>query len=207
MTTRNPQRSSGRPKGADSAARRAEILDAAEQLFSAEGYRGVSMSMIAREAGISQTGLVHHFPTKDDLLGAVLDRRDERDTEQINLTDSRHGWDLVHALTDLVRHNETQPTMVRLYASVAGEAVTEGHPASAWLRRHHLVTRTAIENAVQQAVNDGDLRPEAPATSIARLLIAAMDGLQLQWLSDADYAAMADDFATLADALYAQWKA
>lgn len=206
MTPRHPQRSSGRPRGADSAARRTEILDAAEELFSEDGYRGVSMSMIARAAGISQTGLVHHFPTKDDLLGAVLDRRDERDSLQTNLGGSLRGWDLIRAFVDLARHNEAQPTIVRLYASVSGEAVTESHPASAWLLRHHAATRRLLEDAVHQAVDDGDLQPEAPAASIARLLVAAMDGLQVQWLSDPQYTAMAEDFAALTDALYARWR-
>ncbi|MCO1337543.1 hypothetical protein BJH93_01330 [Kocuria polaris] len=207
MTPPRPQRKSGRPPGADPAARRAEILDAAEKLFSTEGYRGVSMSLVARESGMSQTGLVHHFPTKDELLKAVLDRRDERDSAQINLGTEQAGWDFVRTLVDLVKHNEGQETMVRLYASVSGEAVTAGHPANDWLRGHHGTSRAMMERSVAEAVELGQLRPDAPAETISRLLIAAMDGLQLQWLSDADYPTMTADFATLVDTLYARWKA
>ncbi|MCM3686994.1 TetR/AcrR family transcriptional regulator [Kocuria rosea] len=64
---RSPRRSSGRPRGADSAARREEIPAAAARLFSQEGCRGTSRSGLARAAGMSQTGLVHCFPTKDGL--------------------------------------------------------------------------------------------------------------------------------------------
>ncbi|WP_180967383.1 TetR/AcrR family transcriptional regulator [Zhihengliuella halotolerans] len=207
MTPPRPQRKSGRPPGADPAARRAEILDAAEKLFSTEGYRGVSMSLVARESGMSQTGLVHHFPTKDELLKAVLDRRDERDSAQINLGTGQAGWDFVRTLVDLVKHNEGQETMVRLYASVAGEAVTAGHPANEWLRGHHDASRAMMERSVAEAVELGQLRPDAPAETISRLLIAAMDGLQLQWLSDADYPTMVDDFEALVGTLFARWKA
>jgi len=107
----------------------------------------------------------------------------------------------------LVKHNEGQETMVRLYASVAGEAVTAGHPANEWLRGHHDASRAMMERSVAEAVELGQLRPDAPAETISRLLIAAMDGLQLQWLSDADYSTMVDDFEALVDALYARWKA
>ncbi|RZU63710.1 TetR/AcrR family transcriptional regulator [Zhihengliuella halotolerans] len=207
MTPPRPQRKSGRPPGADPAARRAEILDAAEKLFSTEGYRGVSMSLVARESGMSQTGLVHHFPTKDDLLSAVLDRRDEHDMAQFDLGRSLRGWEVIRSLIALVRHNESQETMVRLYTSVAGEAVTAGHPANEWLQKHHGASRSMMERSVAEAVELGQLRPDAPAETISRLLIAAMDGLQLQWLTDADYPTMVDDFEALVDTLYARWKA
>jgi AcrR family transcriptional regulator len=60
-----PRRSSGRPRGADSDARCEKILATAAEIFSIEGYRGTSMSVIARACGMSQTGLLHYFPTKD----------------------------------------------------------------------------------------------------------------------------------------------
>ncbi|GAA3711732.1 TetR/AcrR family transcriptional regulator [Zhihengliuella alba] len=202
-----PRSTSGRPRGADSTQRRAAILDAAEALFSEQGYRGVSMSAVARAAGISGTGLVHHFATKDDLLQAVMDRRDERDSAQFQLNAGKTGWAFVAALKDLARHNEGQESMVRLYASVAGEAVTPGHPASRWLREHYAHTRTLLASAVREAVAAGELRADAPAETIARLLLAAMDGLQLQWLADDAYPSMAEDFAELVDSLHARWAA
>lgn len=53
----------------------ARILDAAEMLFSWRGFYGVSLRDIASEAGV-QLALTHyHFGSKENLFGAVIERR------------------------------------------------------------------------------------------------------------------------------------
>ena len=60
---------------------RSRILSAALTEFAASGYRGASVGAIATRAGMSQSGLLHHFPSKELLLAAVIDERtvDHRD--------------------------------------------------------------------------------------------------------------------------------
>ena len=58
--------------------RRAELLDAAEELFLASGFHAVSVDDLGAAAGITGPGLYRHFPSKDALLMAVLDRIWER---------------------------------------------------------------------------------------------------------------------------------
>ena len=62
------------PKGEK---RREELLDAALQVFSLEGYSGASVAKVAAIVGISVAGVLHHFPSKISLLMGVLQRRDE----------------------------------------------------------------------------------------------------------------------------------
>jgi AcrR family transcriptional regulator len=54
------------------------MLDAAETVFAAKGFGGASMDEIATEAGFSRASVYAHFGTKEDLLGAVLDRHSDR---------------------------------------------------------------------------------------------------------------------------------
>lgn len=66
----------GRPR-ADQRSRRggtprAEILDAAAELFTANGYGSTSTRGIADAVGIRQASLYHHFAAKDDILDALL---------------------------------------------------------------------------------------------------------------------------------------
>ena len=199
-------RPSGRPRGADTAARREDILAVATELFSVDGYRGTSMSRVAKAAGISHTGLVHHFPTKDELLGAVMDRRDELDTARAFSTAGARprGWAYLDALVQLVRNNEERPGMVRLFTTVSGEAVDPEHPANAWLCRHHEATVAQLRTAFEEAAAAGELAPDAPVDTLCRLVIATMDGLQTQWLTGTA-AGMADDLACLVDALRHRW--
>lgn len=52
---------------------RERLLEAARQLFAAEGYEGASTASITRRAGTSESQLVKHFGSKEELLEAVFD--------------------------------------------------------------------------------------------------------------------------------------
>lgn len=58
----------------DAAARRSEILDAAEKLFCTKGYDATSTGDILRELGIARGTLYYHFKSKEDILDAMIDR-------------------------------------------------------------------------------------------------------------------------------------
>ena len=51
---------------------REEILDAAAELFTTQGYANTSTRRIADAVGVRQASLYHHFATKDDILEALL---------------------------------------------------------------------------------------------------------------------------------------
>lgn len=70
VTTR---RSARKPKG-DGHLRRAEILEAAERIFVAEGYEGATIRKIADEVGVSSTALYMHFPDKGCILLEICER-------------------------------------------------------------------------------------------------------------------------------------
>jgi AcrR family transcriptional regulator len=67
-----PQRSARKAKG-DGHLRRAEILEAAERIFLAEGYQGATIRKIADEVGVSSTALYMHFSDKDQILLEICD--------------------------------------------------------------------------------------------------------------------------------------
>ena len=60
---------------ADSPARQ-RILDAAFRLFYARGIRAVGVDTIIAESGVAKATFYKHFPAKDDLVVAYLDRVD-----------------------------------------------------------------------------------------------------------------------------------
>jgi AcrR family transcriptional regulator len=70
---------------------RNEILDAAKRLFLSQGYNGTSMRMIAKEAGDrAVAGIYNHFPTKEAIFAALLDKEDPYD-ELISALESGEG--------------------------------------------------------------------------------------------------------------------
>jgi AcrR family transcriptional regulator len=69
---------------APSSAARARILDTATRLFYARGLRAVGVDTIIAESGVAKATFYKHFPAKDDLVVAYLDRVDEVWTGQLH---------------------------------------------------------------------------------------------------------------------------
>lgn len=65
-------------KGLPRAEREAAVIDEAERLFLAHGFHETAVSDIAKALELTSNAVTWYFPTKDDLLSAVLQRWTER---------------------------------------------------------------------------------------------------------------------------------
>ncbi|WP_066586747.1 TetR/AcrR family transcriptional regulator [Cellulomonas timonensis] len=171
-------------------ARRQQILDEAMALFGDVGYRAASLREIAARAGISHPGLLHHFTSKESLLLAVLERRDETDSAQFDLTASS-GAEVLRHMLDLADYNATRPGIVELSCVLAAEATSPDHPAHEFFTdRYERAVRLCID-AFEEARDAGQLNSDVDPEHAARSFIALMDGLQVQWLLDREGVDMA----------------
>lgn len=57
---------------------REKILDTADRLFYRDGARAVGVDTIVAESGVAKMSLYRWFPTKDDLIAAFLERRNDQ---------------------------------------------------------------------------------------------------------------------------------
>ncbi|MFJ7072998.1 TetR/AcrR family transcriptional regulator [Streptomyces sp. NPDC098781] len=156
--------------------RRAEIVRAALEVIAERGYRGASLASVAERVGLTQQGLLHYFPTKDALLVAVLQERDQWDA----VPDTRWRVDL---LASLVEYNAMRPGIIQTFSALLGESVTEGHPAREYFTERYSRVRANMAEVLRAEYGDrlpNGLTPERAAP----LLVAVMDGLQYQWLLD-----------------------
>ena len=194
MTTEAPTsaRSGGYARGR---ATREEILDVAMQLFGEVGYRTASLREVASRVGISHPGLLHHFGSKAVLLAAVLERRDEVDDAAFE-ADLAAGYDYVDAMVRVIERNASRPGIVELFATLSAEATSPDHPAHAYFqdRYRRVLDRGVAEFESRRAV--GELRPDLDPLTAARLTVAVMDGMQIQWLLAADTPDDRPDMAT-----------
>jgi AcrR family transcriptional regulator len=68
---------------------RERLLDTAYELFSQRGIRGVGIEEVIERAGVAKATLYRHFPSKDDLVLAFLERRHEHWTSDIQEAQTR----------------------------------------------------------------------------------------------------------------------
>lgn len=168
---------------AKSAARRQEILAAAVDVFSASGFHKGSLRDVAERAGLTQTGVLHHFPSKDHLLKAVLEWRDSE--AHAFIPDGIAALDTIRALANLVEHSQNvTPELAELYAVLAAEATAADHPVHEYFTLRYTRVVTSVRDALVALDDAGQLRPDVQPASAARSTIALIDGLQLQWLYD-----------------------
>ncbi|CAM5586171.1 TetR/AcrR family transcriptional regulator [Streptomyces purpurascens] len=172
--------------------RRAEIVRAALEVIAERGYRGASLTSVAERVGLTQQGLLHHFPTKEALLVAVLQERDRWDA----MPAGRLRLDL---LASLVEYNAMRPAIIQTFSALLGESVTEDHPARAYFTERYVGVRAGMAEVLRAEYGDrlpSGLTPERAAP----LLVAILDGLQYQWLLDPESVDMPSafrDFLTL----------
>jgi AcrR family transcriptional regulator len=164
--------------------------------FAENGYRGASLARIAERAELSQPGLLHHFHTKEELLAATLDLRDEMDLERFTDADGAllTGIAALEALADLVARNQRVPGLVQLSTVLSAESVTADHPAHSWARNRYRRIRAFIADGIRTGVEQGRIRSGIDADTHAARLVAMMDGLQQQWLIDPESIDMAGVF-------------
>jgi AcrR family transcriptional regulator len=72
-TVASATRKTARKAKGDGHLRRAEILEAAERIFVAEGYEGATIRKIADEVGVSSTALYMHFQDKACILHEIVE--------------------------------------------------------------------------------------------------------------------------------------
>ncbi|WP_423922623.1 TetR/AcrR family transcriptional regulator [Frigoribacterium sp. 2-23] len=168
--------------------KREAILDAALPVFGQVGFHGASLREIARQCGVSHQSLMHYFPTKDELLMAVLRRRDERLRRHFD----DEGGMRVGELVELAEYNVDVPAVIALFSTASAEATADDHPAHEYYADFYERIVSSTTEYLTVAERNGWLRDGFTAESAARVVLAVQDGLQLQWLYDRDAVKVAE---------------
>lgn len=180
----------GRPRRrgpyAKTAERRQQIIDEAYRAFATRGYHGSSLREIASAAGIGLSTLQHHFAGKEELLVAVLARRDELggDPDAIGGEERTPFTDLPFAdgISAQAERNERVPGLIALYSVLAAEAADAAHPAHDYFLGRYETMRGAYRDEFSALAAAGRLRDGVDPALAAATVVALWEGIQLQWL-------------------------
>jgi AcrR family transcriptional regulator len=178
------------PESGEHSVRRRQIVAAGLAVFSASGFHGGSLRDIARRAELSQAGLLHYFPSKGHLLGAVLAWRDDTARGQLG-EPAPDGLDLIRRLVAVVADGTRE--LVQFQVITSAEGVAAGHPAHGYVRHRQAAALDMVRRALEHAAARGELRLDVDCTETARALVALIEGLQVQWLLRPEQADIAGD--------------
>jgi len=161
--------------------KREEILTKALEVIAREGYRGASVKELAEAVGLSQTGLLHYFDSKDELFTEILRMRDKLDLETYR---EEAGVDPLRIFLRVMRHNAEVPGLVELYTRLAVEASDHNHPAHRFFIERRATMRTLFNELVEEGKSAGRYPSNLDTASFSVVLNAVADGLQMMWLQD-----------------------
>jgi AcrR family transcriptional regulator len=162
---------------------REKILRGALEYFGQKGYWGSSMRDIADHVGMSQASMRHYFGTKTELLTAVLQERDLVSTEVAGRAEVVTGSHL-GGMVQIVADNAQQPNIARLFTILSAEATSEDHPAHEFFRARYERVAREVHDMLKGAMDHGEISADVNLEQAARVVLATMAGLQLQWLLD-----------------------
>lgn len=142
---------------------RDQIIEAADQLFYRRGFEHTSFSDIADAVRISRGNFYHHFKSKDEILGAVIDLRlaDTRRTLERWEIESEDPADRIRKFIHILIDNRAKITRFGCpVGTLCAELAKLGHPSQGqanelftlfrtWLRRQFaLLGRKADADAL-----------------------------------------------------------
>lgn len=159
--------------------KRADILAAALDVVARNGYSGAYVRDIAQAVGLTQTGLMHYFASREELYQEVIRARDNHDRDAYAAAPSG-----IEGFFAVIEHNQQVPGLVQLYVEFSADATHAEHPAHGFFIERYAYLRNALIGDVRLAQEAGEVSPEADPAMIAELMISAADGLQVQWLLD-----------------------
>lgn len=162
--------------GPAKASTRDRIIEAATELFYAQGLRAVSADKIIERVGITKVTFYRHFRTKDDLIVAYLERRSEQERTDVAATLARAGGDVDEAIrlfTESIGAVSCEPGFRGCpFINAAAEYPDLDHPVRLAVAAHRRWFKAVLEELIAPL---GLTEP----TSIADQLVLLRDGAMI----------------------------
>lgn len=155
---------------------RQRIVETSERLFYAEGVRAVGIDRIIAEAGVAKMTLYNHFASKDDLIVAVLQYREEKFDGLFEKLMGRHikaGVDRLEAFFAALKDWFAIPDFRGcMFINACVELADAGHEGSQFSAQHKERFHAMLNEGVAESV--GSKAAESLTPAIALLVEGAI---------------------------------
>jgi AcrR family transcriptional regulator len=166
-------------------ARRAEIVQAAAKVFAQYGYLAGSLGQIAAEVETTKATLIKFFGSKEGLLIAVLQHWA---METVAQQGNASGLAYFLSISRTMSYHLNHAGYIELFLTLCTEATDPKHPARDFITERYVDLFRHFKRNLTIAAAAGEILPMAQQQMEweARTFMAAMDGIELQWLLDRD---------------------
>lgn len=162
---------------ANRAVRRQNLIEAANAVMAARGFRGAGIAEIAAAAGIAPANLYRYFATKEDLVLAIV--MAQRAEIGRCLAEARQGArgarDALRRFMTAMTRAAIEPRMRAMWLEILAEAARNPRIAQ-MLAADDAVLADAFRELIEAGRAAGEIAAGADSPVLARLLIALMDG-------------------------------
>ncbi len=183
-------------------AKREQIIDAAARLVHLRGYNSTSIEDILQATGIGKGTFYYYFASKEKLGFAILEWQTTRFAESVlrkAFEGSRDPLEQINTyldlLLDLARKNGCRGGCP--FGNLAQELSDTHERFRRRLERTFEAWRAFLERTLQQAQEEGHLRPEADPARLSGFLLAGIEGAILLAKVRKDPGVLADCFDEL----------
>ena len=174
---------SPRPNVSDE--RKAQILNAAEGVFTKRGFNEARMDDIAEKTGLSKGTLYLYFKSKDDLIIAILERIFQREFRQLEdlQQDDSSASDAMLKLTDLITKDIV--SMLRLIPIIYNFLALAFRNKYVQPALKDYINRylNILIPIIQRGIDAGEFR-SVDAREVAIAAGAIIEGTMLLWVYD-----------------------
>jgi AcrR family transcriptional regulator len=154
---------------------RERIILAASKLFYNEGIRSVSVDAVAEKAGVTKRTLYYHFASKDELIDAYLEARDQPNLALFKRWFAEANGDAADKVQGIFRNLARSARHPKwkgcgFLRTAAELANMPGHPAM----KTGAVHKKKLEDWLRTALEEADVGSEA--VQLARQIVLLLDG-------------------------------
>jgi len=163
-----------------------DIIDAAIELFGSRGFKGTTIAAIAERVGLTDAGVLHHFPTKAALIEAALERGLLLQTTRMQELLAPGGLEAIRKMREWGSVMEASPELSSLQIVMSTEGIAPESPVRDYVLQRYTNLHDLIVGLIRQGVERGEIRQGVDADWEASALVAYLDGIRLQYFYSAD---------------------
>ncbi|MEG3436866.1 TetR/AcrR family transcriptional regulator [Pannus brasiliensis CCIBt3594] len=157
-----------------------QILDVAQELIQRVGVNGMSYQDISERVGIRKASIHTHFPKKDDLLAALLDRYNGRFLRVVDgiwdSGDSPEGKLRRYCGLFTATLGSGDGDKACLCAMLGAELASLNHPSIERVRGFYEANEERLERLLESGRQDGSFRFAGETRAMASLIFGSLEG-------------------------------